>query len=302
MTTYNLNSLADVRLLCIKENIKDIELKNGSENKLTVENIPGCTEGTSKGTLEIKDTEEDLSLLFMFSTSIEKVDFSNLNVKNIKTLDRACGSMLSLKEVVLSGNFESLEPEGLRRFVKDSENLETLIIKDATFKGASDLSSFAKGCHNLKEVSLQNVNFPDLIELPFAFSDCKSLEVCNLSSTSMPLVEDLTGIFEGCKELTLFIPPKESFPNLKIAEKMFSLVRSEVDEVDLSEFIVGENVVTNDMFESSTFEGVLDISGITLTNPEISKNFLNTRVQNDLRVRANPETARALQLMDEGQW
>ena len=216
----------------------------------------------------------DASSLFFYCTCLSKVDLSNFQGQNLKTMRHMFTDCQLLKSVnfsnldlqnvidmsvLLSGsynlkivnlNFKNKKVENIAGLFSNCASLESVNLSKLNTENIIDMSDLFSFCRNLKNVDLSSFNTKNVIYMNNMFYECGSLENINLSNFNTSKVTNMNNMFSYCNSLKEIDLTNFNTQNVEDMEFMFSSCES-LTRVNLSNFNTSK-AKTNAMFYQCT--------------------------------------------------
>lgn len=189
------------------------------------------TTGNSAGTLHASPTipinATSCRKMFYGCKSLENIDLSRFDTKNIVTMCCMFTNCKNLKQLDLSGFSAGNVCDMTHMFFRCSSleqvNLSGLDTHNVEYMGQMfygckslkqlDISSFNtekvlymgemfSNCKSLKQLDLSNFNTEKVVIMQYMFNDCSALEQLNISNFDTKCTSFIDGMFWGCTRLT----------------------------------------------------------------------------------------------------
>ncbi len=146
----------------------------------------------------------DLGCIFWQLCKLERVDFSNLDMSNVKTMGDAFRCCESLKEVDGLGAEGGMALEDATEMFSLCRSLEKVDLSDVDLSAIESAGYMFSGCSSLKQIDLSGLGSKSsrCRYLSGMFYDCSSLKSLDLSCLDTRNVAGMKDMFLGCTSLS----------------------------------------------------------------------------------------------------
>lgn len=155
--------------------------------------------------LNIPQNHDKIELTLMFEKgcdSIEYVDFSDFDGKNIKTLSYLFDGFKNLKYVKFGNAFKDAKIDNVSGMFLGCKKLETIEdLEKVNFSQATECRRMFEGCESIIELDLSNIDFKNVTVASSMFKECKKLEKLNLTNIKFDSLYNAGYLFYYCKSL-----------------------------------------------------------------------------------------------------
>ena len=150
--------------------------------------------------LYFNEVNENLAYMFKDTYGITKIDFSNFDTSNVKSMKQMFLNCKDLREIEFTGFDTSsvVDMEGMFQTCKEITSLDLSCFVTSNVETMRNMFTTCEGLTYLDVSNFNTLNVKDTVEM---FCDCRSLENLDLSSFSLPKVNDMGGMFKYCLKL-----------------------------------------------------------------------------------------------------
>ena len=213
---------------------------------------------------------EDSSNLFMNLTSVETIDLTTINTKNVENMSLMFIYCKNLKELDLS-KFNTSNVTNMKSMFACCESLEKLDLTSFDTSKVTNMYALFAQCYKLKDLNLSSFNTSKVTNMAGMFQCCISLVTLDLSSFNTSNVTDMQVMFISQKqygEMKLEeIKGIENFDTSNVTNMrgMFQLCTS-LKELDLSKWDTSKVTDMKNMFYKCSSLVILDLSNFDTSN------------------------------------
>lgn len=163
-------------------------------------------------------------------------------------------SKIDQRQVALKDINEEIIPRNITQFSIESsgENERLLIIDD-------DLINGFKDCRNLTTIDLSHLDTTNIKSMENLFGNCDKLTEVNMNNLNTKSLLSVSNMFNGCIKLSEIALKNWDTSAIKNMEKMFYNCAI-LKVIDLSDFLLDEEVVTSEMFTTEQTNELLVIA------------------------------------------
>ena len=233
---------------------------------------------------------KDCSYMFNKCSSIEKIDLSSFNSKNVTDMSYMFNECFLLKNI----NFTAFQTQNVTNMSKMFYNCRKLLglnltyfdtsnVKDMSYMFGNckdllflDLSSFdtkkvtnMEGlflfCQNLNFLDVSSFNTENVVNMKYMFSVIYNVRKLNLSNFNTEKVTNMSNMFKYSPNLTEINLSSFNTNNVEDMSSMFDKCR-DLMVLDLKSFNTEKVKYMNSMFQSCTHLKELDLSNFNTKN------------------------------------
>ena len=212
---------------------------------------------------------KDCSGMFNHCYSLQSVDFSSFNTKNVTNMANIFLCCCGLESINFS-SFDTGNVSDMHNFFYGCYNLKSVDLSSYDTKNVKSMEYMFEGCRNLKTIDLSSFNTKNVISLSGMFSNCINLESINLSSSfDTGNVNNMHSLFNDCNNLISIDLSSIDTKNVTIMNNMFRGCNN-LKTIDLSSFNT-KNVISM----SHMFSNCINLESINLSSSFDTKNVLD---------------------------
>ena len=143
--------------------------------------------------------ERVMKMSYMFSgcESLEKLDISNLDTRNVTDMSGMFNYCEYLKEIELS-NFDTSNVTDMSYMFYGCTFLEILDISKLNTRNVINMSSMFNDCISLKELDISRLDRRNVKDMSCMLADCGGIEELDISKLDMRNI-DTWGMFSDCE-------------------------------------------------------------------------------------------------------
>ena len=215
------------KVLLLKESNEEIKSESG---KYFLSNV----KEDDQILIAFSNIIEDATELFKSCNYIKKINFHNLNMSEIKTMNKMFIDCEYLTTVIF-GNINAPKLKDVSSLFENCEKLTSIEFNNF-FKAffLENMSKMFKNCISLNKIDFSKFNTKVVNDMSEMFSNCEKLETVDFSNMIVSQTFTMEKIFENCDKL------KNVF--------MDNFYMSNMCECDFSEMFLGINEVDKIVF------------------------------------------------------
>lgn len=139
----------------------------------------------------------NMSSLFFKCSSLQELDISGFDTRNVKDMYGMFSDCCSLKRLNLKG-LDTQNVMSMNSMFWQCKQLETLDVSGFDTKNVMDMYGMFFHCSSLQELDVRNFNTQNVINMDSMFSFCSSLKKLDLSEFDTRNVTDMSFMFYLC--------------------------------------------------------------------------------------------------------
>lgn len=151
---------------------------------------------------------EDIHELFMELDHLKEIDFSNVDMSEVKNAVSLFEKCTNLKRVSLNAKVPA-QPTNLTQAFSCCYTLESVTLGNFDTSQVEYFTSFFYDCYNLQSFEFNKVDISSAKYMGNMFQECYRLRVADLSSWKSDSVMDISSMFSLCSSLTKVILPEQ---------------------------------------------------------------------------------------------
>ncbi len=251
-------------LITISTPAKDIEVVNAAEMFSFLPELRTI----DFGNFHINETTTNTQMMFFRCYSLNSLDVSEWNTKNITNMLWMffwCESLTSLDV----SNWNLANTVNIHAMFDLCSSLTTLDVSQWNTANVTDMSSVFSGCNNLTSIDVSNWNTENVTNMSGVFSGCNNLTSIDVSNWNTENVNDMGSVFSGCNNLTSIDVSNWNTENVTNMSGVFSGCNN-LTSIDVSNWNVANVQDMTYMFDGCSALTTLDVSQwntASLNNP-----------------------------------
>ena len=166
------------------------------------------------------DNVTDMSCMFAYCNSLEKLDFSGFKTENVTDMSHMFDRCFSLTSLDLS-NFRTDNVTDMSYMFEYCTGLTSLNVSSFNTANVTDMSGLFYDCEALTNLDVTNFNTENVVTMSWLFMDCSSLSNIDVTHFNTANVTDMSSMFSGCSGLTSLDVSNLKTDNVKGMDFMF---------------------------------------------------------------------------------
>ncbi len=151
---------------------------------------------------------EDIHELFMRLDHLKEIDFSNVDMSQVKNTGYLFGYCASLKKVSMTAKLPA-QPTNMTQTFASCYTLESVSLGNMDTSKVESFSSLFYECYNLQSFDFEKIDITSAQYLGQMFQQCYQLRMADMSSWKSDKVIDISWMFSACTSLTKVILPEQ---------------------------------------------------------------------------------------------
>ncbi len=151
---------------------------------------------------------EDIHELFMRLDHLKEIDFSNVDMSQVKNTGYLFGYCASLKKVSMNAKLPA-QPTNMSQTFASCYTLESVSLGNMDTSKVESFSSLFYECYNLQSFDFEKIDITSAQFLGQMFQQCYQLRMADMSSWKSDKVIDISWMFSACTSLTKVILPEQ---------------------------------------------------------------------------------------------
>ena len=139
--------------------------------------------------------------MFMNCKNLKQLDLSGFSTGNVREMTHMFFRCSSLEQVNLSG-LDTYNVEYMGQMFYGCESLKQLDLSSFNTEKVLYMGEMFSNCKSLKQLDLSNFNTEKVVIMQYMFNDCSALEQLNMSNFDTKCTSFIDGMFWGCTRLT----------------------------------------------------------------------------------------------------
>lgn len=139
--------------------------------------------------------------MFMNCKNLKQLDLSSFSTGNVCEMTHMFFRCSSLEQVNLSG-LDTHNVEYMGQMFYGCESLKQLDLSSFNTEKVLYMGEMFSNCKSLKQLDLSNFNTEKVVIMQYMFNDCSALEQLNISNFDTKCTSFMDGMFWGCTRLT----------------------------------------------------------------------------------------------------
>lgn len=139
--------------------------------------------------------------MFMNCKNLKQLDLSSFSTGNVREMTHMFFRCSSLEQVNLSG-LDTHNVEYMGQMFYGCESLKQLDLNSFNTEKVLYMGEMFSNCKSLKQLDLSNFNTEKVVIMQYMFNDCSALEQLNISNFDTKCTSFIDGMFWGCTRLT----------------------------------------------------------------------------------------------------
>lgn len=139
--------------------------------------------------------------MFMNCKNLKQLDLSSFSTENVREMTHMFFRCSSLEQVNLSG-LDTYNVEYMGQMFYGCKSLEQLDLSSFNTEKVLYMGEMFSNCKSLKQLDLSNFNTEKVVIMQYMFNDCSALEQLNISNFDTKCTSFMDGMFWGCTRLT----------------------------------------------------------------------------------------------------
>ena len=148
------------------------------------------------------DTKNIVTMCCMFTNckKLKQLDLSGFSTGNVREMTHMFFRCSSLEQVNLSG-LDTHNVEYMGQMFYGCKSLEQLDLSSFNTEKVLYMGEMFSNCKSLKQLDLSNFNTEKVVIMQYMFNDCSALEQLNISNFDTKCTSFIDGMFWGCTRL-----------------------------------------------------------------------------------------------------
>lgn len=190
------------------------------------------------------DTKNIVTMCCMFTNckKLKQLDLSGFSTGNVREMTHMFSRCSNLEQINLSG-LDTHNVEYMGQMFYRCKSLEQLDLSSFNTEKVLYMGEMFSNCKSLKQLDLSHFNTEKVVSMQYMFNDCSALEQLNINNFDTKCTSFIDGMFWGCTRLT---------------------------DLDISSFDMEEKVGTRGMFGYCNLLKHLKVNHSFSTVPEMS--------------------------------
>ncbi len=151
---------------------------------------------------------EDIHELFMRLDHLKEIDFSKVDMSQVKNTGYLFGYCASLKKVSMNAKLPA-QPTNMTQTFASCYTLESVSLGNLDTSKVESFSSLFYECYNLQSFDFEEIDITSAQYLGQMFQQCYQLRIADMSSWKSDKVIDISWMFSACTSLTKVILPEQ---------------------------------------------------------------------------------------------
>lgn len=149
------------------------------------------------------DTKNIVTMCCMFTNckNLKQLDLSGFSTGNVREMTHMFSRCSNLEQVNLSG-LDTHNVEYMGQMFYGCESLKQLDLNSFNTEKVLYMGEMFSNCKSLKQLDLSNFNTEKVVIMQYMFNDCSALEQLNISNFDTKCTSFIDGMFWGCTRLT----------------------------------------------------------------------------------------------------
>ena len=139
--------------------------------------------------------------MFMNCKNLKQLDLSGFSTGNVREMTHMFFRCSSLEQVNLSG-LDTHNVEYMGQMFYGCESLKQLDLNSFNTEKVLYMGEMFSNCKSLKQLDLSNFNTEKVVIMQYMFNDCSALEQLNISNFDTKCTSFMDGMFWGCTRLS----------------------------------------------------------------------------------------------------
>lgn len=139
--------------------------------------------------------------MFMNCKNLKQLDLSGFSTGNVREMTHMFFRCSSLEQVNLSG-LDTHNVEYMGQMFYGCESLKQLDLSSFNTEKVLYMGEMFSGCKSLRQLDLSHFNTEKVVIMQYMFNDCSALEQLNMSNFDTKCTSFMDGMFWGCTRLT----------------------------------------------------------------------------------------------------
>lgn len=139
--------------------------------------------------------------MFMNCKNLKQLDLSSFNTGNVREMTHMFFRCSSLEQVNLSG-LDTHNVEYMGQMFYGCESLKQLDLNSFNTEKVLYMGEMFSNCKSIKQLDLSHFNTEKVVIMQYMFNDCSALEQLNMSNFDTKCTSFIDGMFWGCTRLT----------------------------------------------------------------------------------------------------
>lgn len=139
--------------------------------------------------------------MFMNCKNLKQLDLSSFSTGNVREMTHMFSRCSNLEQINLSG-LDTHNVEYMGQMFYGCKSLEQLDLSSFNTEKVLYMGEMFSNCKSLKQLDLSNFNTEKVVIMQYMFNDCSALEQLNISNFDTKCTSFIDGMFWGCTRLT----------------------------------------------------------------------------------------------------
>lgn len=139
--------------------------------------------------------------MFMNCKNLKQLDLSGFSTGNVREMTHMFFRCSSLEQVNLSG-LDTHNVEYMGQMFYGCESLKQLDLSSFNTEKVLYMGEMFSNCKSLKQFDLSHFNTERVVSMQYMFNDCSALEQLNMSNFDTKCTSFIDGMFWGCTRLS----------------------------------------------------------------------------------------------------
>lgn len=148
------------------------------------------------------DTKNIVTMCCMFTNckNLKQLDLSGFNTGNVHEMTHMFSHCSSLEQINLSG-LDTRNVEYMGQMFYRCKSLKQLDLNSFNTEKVLYMGEMFSNCKSLKQLDLSNFNTEKVVIMQYMFNDCSALEQLNINNFDTKCTSFIDGMFWGCTRL-----------------------------------------------------------------------------------------------------
>lgn len=139
--------------------------------------------------------------MFMNCKNLKQLDLSSFSTGNVHEMTHMFFRCSSLEQINLSG-LDTHNVEYMGQMFYGCKSLEQLDLSSFNTEKVLYMGEMFSNCKSLKQLDLSHFNTEKVVSMQYMFNDCSALEQLNINNFDTKCTSFIDGMFWGCTRLT----------------------------------------------------------------------------------------------------